>query len=266
MRQPAIYLPHGGGPCFFMDPPPDDPLRWAALEAYLRGLPAMLPAKPSAALVISAHWETDRPTLLAAEHPALLFDYYGFPTHTYLLTYPAPGAPALAAEVQKMLGAAGIETDVDVKRGYDHGIFVPLKVAFPDADIPILQLSLRADLDPRFHFKLGAALAPLRDQNVPVIGSGLSFHNLRALGDRRFDEPARQFDRWLIDVLCEGPAVARENRLAEWESAPGARLCHPEEEHLLPLMVAAGAGAGDPGRHAFSGTIWHKAISAFHFG
>ena len=257
MKQPTIYLPHGGGPCFFMDPPAEDPERWVAMEKYLRELPASLPGKPDALLVISAHWEMPRPTVLSGPHPELLFDYYGFPAHTYELTYPAPGAPALGAKVRELLGDSG----EDAERGYDHGIFVPLKVAFPDADIPILQLSLQQGLDPVRHIEIGRKLKPLRDDNIAVIGSGLSFHNLRALGDSRFDSPAADFDDWLYRCLCQG-----EGNLADWESAPGARLAHPREEHLLPLMVAAGAGEGDPCRRTFSGTVWGKAVSAFQFG
>jgi aromatic ring-opening dioxygenase catalytic subunit (LigB family) len=266
MRQPTIYLPHGGGPCFFMDPPPDDPQRWVALEAYLRDLHTMLPQRPDALLVISGHWETPYPTVLAGAHPALLYDYSGFPPHTYKLTYPAPGAPELGAKVRRLLAEAGFATGADATRGYDHGIFVPMKVAFPDADIPILQLSLLADLDPARHIEMGRALAGLRDENILIIGSGLSFHNLRALGDPRANGPAQAFDDWLTETLVDGPIDQRDDRLARWSEAPYARLCHPREEHLLPLMVAAGAGAGDKGRHAFSGKIWGNAVSAFHFG
>lgn len=266
MRQKSIYLPHGGGPCFFMDPPPDEPTRWVALETYLRNLPRMLPGRPSALLVISAHWETQRPTFLCHQAPDLLFDYSGFPPHTYRLTYPAPCAVGLVDRARRLAAEAGFESDVDTQRGYDHGVFVPLKVIFPEADIPILQLSLQRDLDPQFHIRLGHALAPLREENVLVIGSGLSFHNLRALNDARFNAPAKQFDDWLTGILCDGPIAERETRLSAWDLAPAARLCHPEEEHLLPLMVAVGAAAGDRGEHAFSGTIWQKAISAFHFG
>jgi aromatic ring-opening dioxygenase catalytic subunit (LigB family) len=141
-----------------------------------------------------------------------------------------------------------------------------MKVAFPEADIPILQLSLKAGLDPVQHIAIGEALAPLRAQNVLIIGSGLSFHNLPALGDPRASAPAEAFDRWLTETLCDGPVEKREAGLAQWAAAPGARMCHPREEHLLPLMVAAGAGTGETGHHAFSGTIWGKAVSAFHFG
>jgi aromatic ring-opening dioxygenase catalytic subunit (LigB family) len=266
MTQPSIYFAHGGGPCFFIDPPPEEPTRWVAMAAYLRNLPNMLPRKPDALLVVSAHWEMPRPTVLAAAQPGMLYDYSGFPPHTYQLTYPAPGAPELATKVQNLLAKAGIETDRDLKRDYDHGIFVPLKVAFPDADIPILQLSLQNGLDPARHIAIGKALASVRDENIAVIGSGLSFHNLRALGDPRFDQPSREFDRWLTETLCEVPASEREKRLEQWSLAPAARLCHPREEHFLPLMVAVGAASEEKGRQAFSGTIWNKAVSAYHFG
>jgi len=266
VRQLAIFLPHGGGPCFFMDPPADDPTRWVALERYLRGLPDMLPQKPAALLVVSAHWEMPIPTLLTGAHPPLLFDYSNFPPHTYRLTYPAPGAPALAVRVKRLLADAGIESGEDAVRGYDHGIFVPLKVSFPAADIPILQLSLQAGLDPARHFAIGGALRQLRDDNILIIGSGLSFHNLRGLGNPALSAPSAAFDRWLSETLCERPAEAREASLTAWSEAPGARLCHPREEHLLPLMVVAGAAGGEAGRQAFSGTIWGKAVSAFHFG
>ena len=266
MTQPSIYFPHGGGPCFFMEPPPDEPARWVAMEAYLRSLPSLLPRKPDALLVVSAHWEMPNPTVLAAARPGLLYDYSNFPPHTYRLTYPAPGAPELAAKVRKLLADAGIESDEELARGYDHGIFIPLKVAFPDADIPILQLSLQRGLDPARHIAIGRALAGVRAENIAVIGSGLSFHNLGALPDPRFDRPAQDFDRWLTDTLCEASTDERERRLERWSEAPAARLCHPREEHFLPLMVAVGAASEEKGRQAFSGTIWGKAVSAYHFG
>ncbi len=265
MKQPAIYLPHGGGPCFFMDPPPDEPLRWVAMRDYLASLPGRLPCPPAALLVISAHWEMPRPTVLSAAAPALLFDYFNFPAHTYQLTYPAPGAPDLAAKVRARLAAAGIDSDEDSRRGFDHGIFIPLKVSFPAADVPILQLSLQAGLDPARHLAIGRALATLREENIAIIGSGLSFHNLSALGNPAVNAPAAEFDRWLHETVCETPVAQRDAALAHWTHAPHARLCHPREEHLMPLMVAVGAAARDTGRRTFSGTLWGKAVSAFHF-
>jgi aromatic ring-opening dioxygenase catalytic subunit (LigB family) len=249
-----------------MDPPRDEPTRWVAMEAYLRNLPSTLPGRPDALLIISAHWERPRPTVLAAAHPGLLYDYSNFPPHTYQLTYPAPGAPELAGRVRGLLAEAGIESDEDLERDYDHGVFIPMKVSFPDADIPILQLSLQRGLDPARHIAIGRALAPLRADNILVVGSGLSFHDLSALGDPRANGPAKAFDDWLTETLCDGPVAEREAKLAGWTEAPAARIAHPREEHLLPLMVAAGAASGEAGRHAFSGTIWGKAVSAYHFG
>jgi aromatic ring-opening dioxygenase catalytic subunit (LigB family) len=249
-----------------MAPPREEPARWLALADYLRSIPASLQQKPQALLVISAHWERPLATLLMAERPGLLFDYYGFPPETYRLTYPAPGAPALGHRVKALLTEAGIDCDTDEARDYDHGIFVPLKVAFPEADIPILQLSLVAGLDPARHIAIGKALAPLRDENVAIIGSGLSFHNLSALGDPAASAPSEAFDDWLTEILCTGPVSSRGAGLTRWDAAPFARICHPREEHLLPLMVAAGAAAGDDGRHVFSGKIWGKAVSAYQFG
>jgi aromatic ring-opening dioxygenase catalytic subunit (LigB family) len=248
-----------------MDPPPDEPLRWVAMRDYLASLPGRLPGRPEALLVISAHWEMPRPTVLSGAAPALLFDYFNFPAYTYRLTYPAPGAPSLAAKVRARLAEAGIDSDEDAERGFDHGIFIPLKVSFPAADVPILQLSLQAGLDPLRHMAIGRALSTLREENIAIIGSGLSFHNLSALGNPALNAPAAEFDRWLQQTLCETPVEQRDAAIANWTHAPHARLCHPREEHLMPLMVAVGAAALDAGRRTFSGNIWGKPVSAFHF-
>jgi aromatic ring-opening dioxygenase catalytic subunit (LigB family) len=267
-RLPTLFIPHGGGPCFFMDPPPNDPHAWDAMAAYLRGIAASLPAKPRAILVISAHWETPRPTVMTAARPSMLFDYYGFPEHTYKLDYPAPGSPELAARVRALLAGAGIASDEDSARGYDHGVFVPFLLMFPEADVPVMQLSLRADLDPAAHLAIGRALAPLRDEGVLIVGSGMSYHNLRRFWstDATDVEAARAFDAWLAETLEAGDAGNREANLAAWENAPGARTAHPRSEHLLPLMVAAGAGGADAGRRAYSDRVFGKAVSGFQFG
>ncbi len=264
-RQPTLFIPHGGGPCFFMDPPPANPTMWVKMEAYLRGIAASLPQRPRAILIISGHWEAPVPTVNTAAHPGLLFDYYGFPEHTYRLTYPAPGAPDLAAEVRRLLEAAGIATAEDGGRGFDHGVFVPLKVAFPDADIPVLQLSLKAGMDPAAHLAIGRALAPLRDQGVLIVGSGMSYHNLRMLFSGRGNPESVAFDDWLVDAATAEPG-RRDALLAEWSRAPHARDCHPEEEHLIPLMVAAGAAGADVGRHVYAEHLAGKALSGFRFG
>jgi aromatic ring-opening dioxygenase catalytic subunit (LigB family) len=267
-RLPALFIPHGGGPCFFMDPPANDPHAWDAMAAYLRGIAASLPANPRAILVISAHWEMPRPTVMTSARPSMLFDYYGFPEQTYRLEYPAPGSPELASRVRTLLANAGIASDEDAARGYDHGVFVPFLLMFPDADIPIVQLSLRADLDPAAHVAIGRAIAPLRDEGVLIVASGMSYHNLRRFWstDAQDVEAARAFDTWLAKTVETGDADTREAKLVAWANAPGAHSAHPRSEHLLPLMVAAGAGGGDAGRRAYSDRVFGKAVSGFEFG
>jgi len=251
-----------------MDPPPNDPHAWDAMAAYLRGIAASLRAKPRAILVISAQWEMPRPTVMTAARPSMLFDYYGFPEHTYKLEYPAPGSPELASRVRALLAGAGIASDEDSARGYDHGVFVPFLLMFPDADIPVVQLSLRADLDPAAHVAIGRALAPLRDEGVLIVGSGMSYHNLRRFWstDVADVEAARAFDAWLAESVEPADAASREARLVAWADAPGARAAHPRSEHLLPLMVVAGAGGGDGSRRTYSDRVFGKAVSGFQFG
>lgn len=263
-RLPTLFIPHGGGPCFFMDPPPGAPHLWDKMAAYLRGIAEALPRRPKAILLISGHWETARPTLNVAPAPALLFDYYGFPEHTYRLTYPAPGAPDLAERVKTLLEGAGMAVDTDAERGLDHGVFVPLMLVYPEADIPVLQLSLQERLDPAEHLAIGAALAPLRDEGVLIVGSGMSYHNLRDFFSPRGDAASEAFDAWLTEALSDPDR--REAALAAWSQAPGARECHPREEHLLPLMVAAGAARGEAGVRTYADHIIGKAISGYQFG
>lgn len=260
-EQPSLFIPHGGGPCFFM---PDPRGTWRGMEAYLRGLADSLPAAPKAILVVSGHWEERAFAFTGSEaHPGLIFDYYGFPPETYRLAWPAPGAPWLAELGTELLAAAGLPSAIDPARGFDHGVFIPLKVAFPEAEVPVVQMSLHASLDPALHVAAGEALAPLRDEGVLILGSGMSFHNLRAMGDPRVAEPSRQFDAWLAEAAAARPEE-RAARLARWAEAPWARLCHPREEHLLPLMVAAGASAS-PGTHDYGELVLGGAVSAFRF-
>jgi aromatic ring-opening dioxygenase catalytic subunit (LigB family) len=263
-RLPTLYIPHGGGPCFFMDPPATDPHRWDALAAYLRGIDGALGVRPRSVVVVSGHWEAPKPTLNIAAHPRLLFDYYGFPDHTYRLTYPASGAPELEPRVRELLARAGIDADVDRDRGLDHGVFVPFLLVYPQADVPILQLSLQRGLDPSLHLRMGKALSPLRDEGVLIVGSGMSYHNLGALFSGQGAEAAVAFDAWLAEAT-RNPET-RDAKLAAWHSAPGGPESHPREEHLIPLMVAAGAADGDAGVLAFRGAIAGKPISGFQFG
>jgi aromatic ring-opening dioxygenase catalytic subunit (LigB family) len=244
-------------------PKPLGPHAFDKLGAYFDGLLAGLPERPKAILMISAHWEEDRATVSTAAAPPMLFDYYGFPPHTYELRYPAEGSPELAGQVQALLKGAGIETGTDDRRGFDHGVFVPMLKIDPEASLPVVMLSLRHDLDPAHHLAIGAALTPLRDQGVLIIGSGSSFHNLRTYFDGA-PEAAEQFDSWLTEA-AENPE-GREAKLIGWQSAPAARACHPREEHLIPLMVAAGAARGEPGRRVFHDIIGGKAMSGYAFG
>jgi aromatic ring-opening dioxygenase catalytic subunit (LigB family) len=204
---------------------------------------------------------------MTAEAPTILSDYYGFPPASYEIEWPAPGSPALAARVRELLGAAGIETATDASRGFDHGTFIPLKLTFPDADIPTIQLSLRADLDPEAHLAIGRALAPLRDEGVLIVGSGMSFHNLRALfsRDARTGAAADAFDAWLTAAVTADPPT-RDAQLAQWSTAPAARAAHPREEHLLPLMVVAGAAGTDRGVLQHSAPFMGARISGYRFG
>lgn len=259
-RQPTFFIPHGGGPCFFMDDPHG---LWTGMAAFLRSLPGRLPEPPAAILVISGHWETDGFAFTGSAAPSLLYDYHGFPPHTYQLAYPAPGAPALAQDAAALLRAAGIAASVDPGRGLDHGVFVPLKVAFPDADIPVVEMSVDRHLDPALHLAAGHALAGLRDKGVLILASGMSYHNMRGYGDPRSTRPSQEFDTWLTDSLAL-PGPARAARLTAWESAPAARASHPEAEHLLPLMVAAGAAEG-AGERRYSEKVLETIISGFEF-
>lgn len=263
-RQPSLFIPHGGGPCFFMKWTMGPPDTWDKTRAFLESVPASLPETPQALLVVSGHWEEDVPTVGAAKSPELIYDYSGFPPETYKLTWPAPGAPELAGKVQSLLDKAGLEPQLSRTRGYDHGVFIPLKVAFPEANIAVVTLSLTSSLDPALHLAVGRALAPLRDEGVLIIGSGMSFHNLRALFTGGAFDRSREFDRWLTQAI-ESPVAQRDAWLKEWKNAPYATYAHPREEHLIPLMVAAGAGGDAQGRRVFQDNPMDAVISAYRW-
>jgi aromatic ring-opening dioxygenase catalytic subunit (LigB family) len=238
---------------------------WRATQRFLEGLAATLPAAPRAILVVSAHWEEAAFTASAAARPELIFDYSGFPAETYRLTWPAPGDPEVAARAAALLREARLPAAVSLSRGFDHGVFVPLKVAFPEARIPTVSLSLAASLDPALHLAAGRALAPLRAEGVLIVASGMSFHNLGGYLRPETVERARAFDAWLTSAV-ESPGGERAARLTEWRKAPFAAYSHPREEHLLPLMVVAGAAGDSAGTVAFRDVIGGKTISAYRFG
>jgi aromatic ring-opening dioxygenase catalytic subunit (LigB family) len=265
MRLPTLYLPHGGGPCFFMEWTMGPPDTWDRMAAWLRRVDASLPSTPKALLVVSAHWEAPVPTVTTAASPPLLYDYYGFPPHTYELTWPAPGNPELAARVRHLLASAHIESAADPKRGFDHGVFVPLKLSYPDAHVPTAQLSLREGLDPEAHLAIGRALAPLRDEGVFIVGSGMSYHNMRGFNSGSARPHSVRFDEWLANsVALDRPE--RDVALVGWSRAPSARESHPREEHLLPLMVAAGAAGDDRGHRVFEDEVMGVRVSSIQFG
>ncbi len=259
-RQPSFFIPHGGGPCFFM---PDPANHWGGMAAFLRSLPARLNEAPTAILVVSAHWETGEFRLTAGEKPPLVYDYYGFPPETYALRYNAPGAPTIAAQAAALLREHSIAVQLDADRGFDHGVFVPLKVAFPNADIPVIELSVERGLDPALHLAAGRALAPLRDMGVLIIGSGMSFHDLKGFGKAGSTGPSQAFDDWLTSAVTL-PGDLRAHQLVSWATAPGAAASHPTAEHLVPLMVAAGASDG-PGQKVYGELVLQTAVSGFRF-
>lgn len=264
-RMPAWFIPHGAGPCFFMEWNP--PQAWRRMADFLKGIEATLPRRPSAIVVVSAHWLEPVIGVTSGAQPALIYDYHGFPAHTYALRYDAPGSPGLAARMGALLAQAGQAVQAHPSRGFDHGMFIPLMLMFPQADIPVVQLSLRSDLDPQAHLQAGQALTALRDEGVLIVGSGMSFHNMRGYGDPRFGPISDDFDAWLTDAVQLDP-VQRHQALVDWAQAPSARLCHPPraEEHLLPLMVVAGAAGQDPGERVFSDRVLETTLSAFRFG
>ncbi|MFM2085636.1 MAG: hypothetical protein RLZZ237_505, partial [Pseudomonadota bacterium] len=240
--------------------------RYDVLEASLKDIPRQIGLRPKAVLVVTAHWEGPQFLVSASPRPGMLYDYSGFPPHTYQIQYPAPGDPALAAQVKDLLDAAGHPARLDHERGFDHGTFSALYPIYPQADVPLVQLSLKHGYDPLTHIEVGRALAVLRRQGVLIAGSGLSYHNLR-----QFGQPgavaSHQFDAWLRLAMAQPPAQRLEH-LLHWDQAPGARQSHPYEDHLLPLMVALGAAEQEAAQVVyheddFAGAL---AVTSFRFG
>lgn len=255
-----IYFSHGGGPLPILDDPSHN-----AMVNFMKELPSAI-KKPEAVIVISAHWEERAATLLGAENPEMFYDYYGFPDEAYDINYPAPGNPLLAEKIVSLLNAAEISSEINKERGFDHGLFIPLKLMYPDADIPSIQISLLKGLDPGLHITLGRALRSLMTENILIIGSGFSFHNMRAFdwqGRNIIDSKNDDFQDWLIKVFTsENIEGSRDNLLINWEKAPNARYCHPREEHLLPLFVCAGL-SDDSSQLVFNDYILGKRALAF---
>lgn len=261
--QPAFFISHGGGPWPYI---PEMKKMFVRTADWLSSLPQTLPEKPKAILSISGHWEENEFTVSSAEKPPMIFDYSGFPDYTYRISYPAPGSPSLAAQVRSLLTEAGIKNQEDPGHGLDHGTFVPLFLMYPQADVPVVSLSLKSSYDPMEHIRMGQALRPLRDLGVLIIGSGLSYHNMRGFGSAGADSVSKQFGAWLEDTVTTRDPKEREQKLLKWEGAPAARQAHPREDHLLPLMVVIGAAAQDLGRVEFVDHVMGVDMASYRFG
>lgn len=239
-RMPTFFISHGGGPWPWL---PQMRVALKPLEDSLAAIPSQLPEAPKAILMVSGHWEGPDFAVMSSAHPPMVYDYSGFPAFTYEIKYEAPGAPELAARTRDLIAAAGLPSHLDPAQGFDHGVFAPMQVIYPQANVPTYQVSLKSGYDPELHLALGRALEPLRDEGVAIVGSGLSYHNLRRMGEAG-RTPSAEFDAWLEVTVNSDPAK-RVERLKQWDTAPSARICHPQEDHLIPLMTAIGAAEGE---------------------
>lgn len=234
MRLPAVFLSHGAPTLAVEDG--SDTRAWAELATQL--------PRPESIVVISAHWDTDEPTVSVAAQPETIHDFFGFPRELYEQRYPAPGAPELARKVARQITAAGLHCEIDARRGLDHGAWVPLKWMYPEADIAVTQLSVQSHRGPRHHHEIGRAIAALRGEGTLILASGGIVHNLRDLewhlrGTRQATDWARNFNDWIASRV-KGAAV---DELLDYRRlAPQAERSHPTEEHFDPFFVALGAG------------------------
>ncbi len=262
-KLPTYFISHGGGPWPWL---PDMRKMLKKLEVSLADMPRQIGVVPKAILMISGHWEGPDFAVMASAAPPMVYDYRGFPAFTYEIKYGAPGAPEVAKRVAELLRGAGLPTHLDETQGFDHGTFAPMQIMYPNADVPLLQVSLKVGYDPQEHLALGRALAPLRDEGVLIVGSGLSYHNLRLL-NAAAAEPSTAFDHWLNKALMSEPQ-RRTALLIEWEKAPSARICHPEEDHFIPLMAAVGAAENDKATRVYHdiGVFGGVTASSYRFG
>lgn len=264
-RLPVHFITHGGGPWPWLDDTVM-PVNFAGLADALRAIPDQLAETPKAILLISGHWEEPEFTVQTTANPPMIYDYYGFPPHTYEIQYPAPGAPDVGARVVELLSEAGIEVRTNDTRGFDHGVYAPLYVAYPDADVPVLQMSLRDGFDPAEHIATGRALGPLRDENVLIVASGVpSYHNMRV---RDVPTESKGFDAWLTETMVEAGPATRVARLLAWGDAPYARVAHPREDHFMPGLIAVGAAGDDNGHRDYheEDVMGWMSSSGFRFG
>src|SRR4051794_26812428 len=264
-RQPVYFLSHGGGPWPWLTGPLRDGM--GNLAESLQRLPGELPEQPKAILMVSGHWEAPEFTVQTNQNPPMVYDFGGFPAEAYEIQYPAPGSPALAARVSELLTRAGIAVKLDAERGYDHGMYSVLFPAWPDAEIPVVQLAIKQGFDPEEHLAVGRALAPLRDEGILILGSGFSYHNLRLFGPAAA-EPSAEFDAWLGATMIDRDPAERTARLREWATAPSARIAQPREDHLIPLMVVVGAAEDESATRSYyeHGLFGGITASSFRIG
>lgn len=249
---PALFVNHGGGPMPLLG---DKEHR--ELTNFLRdGVKKHVDLKEIKAIIlVTAHWEESKVTISSGNYHDLYFDYYGFPPESYKYKYDAPGDPELAKRVQETLKKNGIDSKLDPKRGWDHGVFVPMMLINPSADIPIIQVSVLSSQDAAEHYKIGQALHELRKEGVAIFGSGMSYHNMREFMYSRYKGEVvnEEFDKFL-NKICTAEEETRRQGLLSWRAQPGATEAHPMQaaEHFMPLIVVAGAGGPKPGERIFN--------------
>jgi aromatic ring-opening dioxygenase catalytic subunit (LigB family) len=263
LRLPTFFLSHGGGPWSYIDTVRH---QYAITEAAFQAIPQSLPSKPRAVLMISGHWEERIFTVSSAEQPPMVYDYHGFPQHTYHIQYKAPGSPTLAKHVRELLQHAGIPCAENTHHGFDHGTFVPMSLMYPAADVPVVLLSMKANYDVDDHIAVGLALQSLRDEGVLIIGSGLSYHDMRGFGQAGAMHISVEFENYLHDAISSADAISRLEKLRQWRDAPSARAAHPQEDHLIPLMVVAGAAGQDIGARLALDTVMNVVMASYRFG
>ncbi len=259
-RLPVFYVSHGGGPWPWMP----------EMRSYYRETEEGLARigkehAPKAVLIISAHWEERDFTVSSSPRPRMIYDYGGFPADTYQIKYEAPGLPELSKRVVDLAASSGIRVTEDPARGFDHGVFVPLFCIYPEASVPVVQLSMKKGYSPAEHFALGASLEPLRAEGVLILGSGVSYHDLRNFFQPSAGPVSRKFERWLTQTIESDPDQRREN-LLHWEKGSGAREAHPREDHLVPIFALAGAAGRDPGKRIILDHTFGVDMASYRFG
>jgi len=252
-RLPTVFVSHGGGPSFFIEAQPGDALydisKGSEGEKSLQRLPKQLGAeKPAAIVIISGHYEGPKVLVTGKnQYDKLYYDYGGFPAHTYQIQYKAPGNAQLAKRITEMLKGKGIDSELDMTRNWDHGVFVPLKVMYPNADIPVIEVSLLQSYDAKSHIDIGKALAPLRDEGVLIVGSGYATHTWGSDPQKN-----RAFVTGVTDLISNSSPEERTKALERWDTTlPHARNAHRQEDHWLPMLVVAGAAGEDKGKEMY---------------